>query len=141
MPRVVARGRGGGYTHEVEVDDEHSLVVDEPEDSGGANEGPSPTRVLAAALAACTAITVEMYAARKEWDVGAVEVEVDMSYDERGVPNDFTVSLRVADGLDSEQLERLRVIAGKCPVHRALASETHVTITDRIESLGSTQAA
>jgi putative redox protein len=136
MARIIARRRAG-YTHDVEVDGEHAMVFDEPEATGGANQGPSPTRVLGAALAACTAITVEMYAAHKEWEVGDVEVGVDMGYDDRGVPNDFTVSLRVADGLDSEQLERLRVIAGKCPVHRALASETHVSITDRIESLPS----
>jgi putative redox protein len=140
MPKAVARRRER-YTHDVEIDGEHSLVFDEPEATGGANEGPSPTRVLAASLAACTAITVEMYAAHKEWEIGDVEVDVDMSYDDRGVPDDFTVSLRVADGLDDEQLERLRVIAGKCPVHRALASETNVTITDRIESMPSGSAA
>jgi putative redox protein len=134
MPKASARRRQG-YIHDVEVDGGHSVVFDEPEASGGTNEGPSPTRMLAAALAACTAITVEMYAGRKGWEVGGVEVEVDMGYDERGVPNDFTVSLGVADGLDSEQLERLLAIAGKCPVHRALASETHVSITDRIAPL------
>ena len=134
MPKAVAHRRQG-YTHDVEIDGEHRVVFDEPEAAGGANEGPSPTRMVAAALAACTAITVEMYAARKEWEVGDVQVEVEMGYDERGVPNDFTVSLRVAGGLDPEQLERLRVIAGKCPVHRALASETRVSITDRIEPL------
>ena len=134
MPRAVARRRGG-YTHEVEIDGEHTLIADEPEATGGLNRGPSPTRMLAAALAACTAITIEMYAKRKEWEVGAVEVDVEMSYDDRGVPDEFVVTLNLEGGLTEEQLERLRVIAGKCPVHRTLAAETSVSITDRIAPL------
>jgi putative redox protein len=132
MPRAVARRREG-YAHDVEIDGEHRLVIDEPADSGGANEGPSPTRVLAASLAACTAITVEMYAGRKGWELGAVEVVVEMSYDEKGTPSAFEVLLKVPEPLEPEQQDRLLVIAGKCPVHRALASETEVVVSDRIE--------
>ena len=128
--RATARRREG-YTHDVEVDG-HSIVVDEPEASGGANLGPSPTRLVAAALASCTAITIEMYADRKGWELGDVVVDTDVSYD-GPVPTGFTVTLRVECSLDDEQLERLRVVAGKCPVHRALASETPVTIEDRVE--------
>jgi putative redox protein len=128
--RATARRREG-YTHDVEVDGHH-LVIDEPEAAGGANEGPSPTRAGAAALAACTAITVEMYAERKGWTLGSVEVDVDMETQNSQIES-FTVTLRVECDLDDEQLERLRVIAGKCPVHRALASETPVEIEDRIE--------
>ena len=132
--RAVARRRAG-YTHDVEIEGGHTLVLDEPEDVGGADEGPSPTRLLAASLAACTAITVEMYADRKDWDVGNLEAIVDMEYGKASQPESFTVTLRIPDaqGLSSEQCERLRIIAGKCPVHRALAHETEVRITDRIE--------
>jgi putative redox protein len=134
MPRAVAR-RVDGYAHDVEIDDgEHTLRIDEPAESGGTDTGPRPTRVLAAALAACTAITVEMYADRKGWDVGKLQVEVETEY-EGPVPASFTVTLHLPGGLGEEQLERLRVIAGKCPVHKALASETEVTITDRIAPL------
>ena len=132
MARAVARRREG-FTHDVEIDGHHTLVLDEPADAGGADEGPSPTRTLAAALAACTAITVEMYAARKDWELGAVEVEVEMEY-ERSAPSGFTVTLRIPEPLSEEQRERLLTIAGKCPVHRALAAEVPVSITDRIES-------
>ncbi len=131
MVKVVARRRQG-FTHEVEIEGGHSLVIDEPPESGGADAGPSPTRVLAASLAACTAITLEMYADRKEWPVGEVEVEVGMEFT-GAVPTDFTVTLRLPKGLSPEQQERIRVIAGKCPVHRALATETQVEIRDRIE--------
>jgi putative redox protein len=133
MPRAVARRREG-YTHDVTIDDEHTLVVDEPAASGGANQGPSPTRTLAAALASCTAITVEMYAERKGWELGQVEVEVEMGYDEKRTPTTFEVLLRVPEPLDEEQQDRLVAIAGKCPVHRALTAETEVVVMDRIEA-------
>ncbi len=81
MVKVTARRRQG-FTHDVEVQGGHRMVIDEPEVSGGGNEGPSPTRTLAAALAACTAITIEMYADRKGWDVGALQVDVEMEYGE-----------------------------------------------------------
>jgi putative redox protein len=130
--KATARRREG-FTHDVEIEGGHTLVVDEPREQGGADAGPSPTRMLAAALASCTAITVEMYAARKGWELGAVEVEVDMGYDEKATPNSFDVTVRIPAPLDPEQEERVLVIAGKCPVHRALAAQTEVSIRDRIE--------
>ena len=133
MARALAT-RSTGYEHEVVIDDRHRLVVDEPESSGGHDAGPSPTRVLAASLAACTAVTIKIYAAQKEWEVGKLAVEVEMEY-EGPVPSEFTVTLRLPGGLTEEQLERLRTIAGKCPVHRALAAQTKVSITDRVAPL------
>ena len=132
--RVTARRRAG-YAHDVEIEGGHGLVIDEPEEDGGTNLGPSPTRTLAAALAACTAITIEMYADRKGWDLGDLEVEVDMEYGQPSVPKSFLVTLRLPGGLTEEQQERLRVIAGKCPVHRALSHETEITVQDRVAPL------
>ena len=132
MVRATARRRQG-YTHDVEIQGGHRLVIDEPEESGGANQGPSPTRTLAATLAACTAITMEMYAARKGWELGEVEVEVEMEYGQSAVPSSFVVILRLPKGLTEEQAEGLKVIAGKCPVHRALSHQTEVSIDDRVE--------
>lgn len=130
MVKVVARRRNG-YTHDVEIEGGHKLVIDEPVADGGADEGPSPTRTLGAALAACTAITTEMYAERKGWELGALEVEVEIAYD-GPAPSAFGVTLRCPGDLDDEQLDRLVLIAGKCPVHRALSRETTVTVTDHI---------
>ncbi|MGH2955125.1 MAG: OsmC family protein [Solirubrobacterales bacterium] len=130
--KAIARRRQG-FTHDVEIEGGHALVIDEPPESGGTDEGPPPTRVLAASLAACTAITVEMYAGRKGWELGAVEVEVEMGYDEKATPNTFEVTVRIPEPLDQEQQDRVLAIAGKCPVHRALARETEVSIRDRIE--------
>ena len=81
-------------------------------------------------LAACTAITIEMYADRKEWDVGDLEVEVDYELDPKGTSR-FDVVLKLPAALSDEQVDSLRVIAAKCPVHRVLMGE--VEITDRVE--------
>lgn len=132
MVKVTAR-RQEGFTHEVEVEGGHRIVIDEPREAGGADQGPSPTRTLAAALAACTAITTEMYAQRKGWGLGHVEVEVEMEYGPSNVPQSFVVTLHLPRALSEEQIERLREIATKCPVHRALSHERELTITDRIE--------
>lgn len=131
MPRVIARRREG-YTHDLEIEG-HTLVADEPESEGGANLGPSPTRLLAASLASCTAITVELYANRKGWDVGAVEVVVDMEYGQPSVPRSFLVTLKLPKELTEDQQQRLMVIAGKCPVHRVISHDVEVEVEDRIE--------
>jgi putative redox protein len=124
--KTVAR-RLEGFLHEVEIAGGHTLRVDEPVSAGGTDAGPSPTRVLAASLAACIAITLEMYAERKGWDVGRVEVEVETEY-EGPSPRSFAATVRLAEGLDREQRERLLTIARKCPVHRVLAAETPVAV-------------
>jgi putative redox protein len=72
-----------------------------------------------------------MYADRKGWDVGDLEVEVDYEFGEGEVPTRYDVILKLPEGLSDEQVERLRVVAGKCPVHRALIGE--VEITDVVE--------
>jgi putative redox protein len=131
--RAVAKRRDG-YTHDVELDSGHTLVIDEPVESGGRGLGPSPTRAAAAGLAACTAITCEMYADRKGWELGAVECEVDVVQGPASAFEEITVTLRVPAALDEDQRERLLRIAAKCPVHRALSGDTEVIIHDRIES-------
>jgi putative redox protein len=129
--RIVARRRQG-FAHDVEVDG-HTVRVDEPPEAGGEGSGPRPTTMLGASLAGCVAITVEMYAKRKGWDVGQVEVDVEMSY-EGVVPTDFEVGLKLPAHLDEEQRRRLLVIATKCPVHKVLAGEARVNVVERLES-------
>jgi putative redox protein len=127
--RATAR-RTDGFAHSVEVDG-HRLTVDEPQDAGGTNTGPSPTRLLTASLAACTSITVVMYADRKGWDIGDIEVTAELQGAPRGEPAHFDVNLKLPAALTDDQVERIKVIAGKCPVHRTLAGE--VEITDRVD--------
>jgi putative redox protein len=131
--KVVAR-RLQGFAHEIDIEGGHTIVVDEPADAGGTDAGPSPGRLLAASLASCTAVTMEMYAERKGWELDAIEVDVDGTYDGH-VPTAFSVTVRLPAGLSEDQRERLLVVASKCPVHKALTGETTVTISDRVEVL------
>ncbi len=131
--RVVARRREG-YVHDVEIEGgTHRLVVDEPVVAGGADAGPSPTRLVAAALASCIAITIEMYSKRKGWELGMVEVEVDVEYADF-TPSSFAATIGLPDGLSAAQRQRLLAIARKCPVHRVLAGETRVSVSERLET-------
>ena len=122
--------RISGFRHVVKVR-QHRLNCDEPVDQGGDDAAPSPQELLAASLASCTAVTMEMYAARKGWDLGAVEVECQYTPSERGCPTKFTLTLRVPSNLSDEQVQRLKVIATKCPVHRTLDGE--VMFDERVE--------
>ena len=122
-----------GYSNEIEVDGEHRLIVDEPADRGGTDTGPRATRLLAASLAGCIAITVEMYARRKGWEIGEIEVDVEMEYDGH-VPSRFAVGLKLPAELSEEQRKRLLTIATHCPVHKVLAGEATVSVSERLES-------
>src|SRR5690242_1257611 len=119
--RAVAKQREK-YTHDVKLGS-HQLVADEPTEQGGQDEGPSPQELLAASLASCTAITMEMYAKRKGWDVSGLEVDCDYAPAERGCATTFKLVMRMPAHLSEEQVERLQVIAAKCPVHRTLEGE------------------
>ena len=131
--KIVAR-RLEGFAHEVDLEGGHTLVVDEPVDRGGTDTGPRPTQLLAASLAGCTAITVEMYADRKGWDVGAIEVDVDVAYDGT-VPSTYAVALKLPRELSDDQRQRLLTVAAKCPVHKLLVGEATVTVAERLEVL------
>lgn len=132
--KVTEGNRSGGFAHEIDIEGGHTIVVDEPHDSGGTDTGPSPGRLLAASLASCTAVTMEIYAERKGWEIGAVEVDVDATYDGH-VPTAFEVTVRLPAGLGEEQRQRLLTVASKCPVHRVLTGEVTVSISDRVEVL------
>lgn len=120
------------FQHDIRIRDHH-LSADEPEESGGDDAYPSPQELLAASLASCTAVTMEMYAKRKGWEISGLEVEADFTPADRGCPTRFSLVLRLPAGLTDEQVERLRVIAAKCPVHRTLDGE--VMFTERVEQL------
>lgn len=122
--------RTGSYKQVVKVRD-HQLTADEPTEAGGEDAGPSPQELLAASLASCTAITMEMYAQRKGWDIGGVEVECNYSPAERGCPTRFDLTLRIPSDVPDDVVAKLKVIAAKCPVHRTLDGE--VMFAERVE--------
>jgi putative redox protein len=111
-----------GYKHTVSVR-KHEVTVDEEESDGGGDEGPNPQEMLAVSLASCTAITIEMYAKRKGWEIGDVDVDVDYEPAQRGSPTKFTMVVHLPKELPEDQRERLMQIAAKCPVHRTLEGE------------------
>jgi putative redox protein len=127
--RAVARQREK-YTHDIKMGS-HALVADEPSDHGGLDEGPNPQELLAASLASCTAITMEMYAKRKGWDTSGLEVDCRYTPADRGCVTKFELIMRMPPHLSEEQVERLRVIAAKCPIHRVLEGE--VAFEERVE--------
>ena len=102
MKATARRDADGTYKHTVQVR-EHQLTVDEPVEKGGDDTAPSPQELLAVSLASCTAITMEMYAARKGWELGPVEVDVQYKGAERGCPTKFELVLRLPDDLPEEQ--------------------------------------
>ena len=120
--RAIARRENGTLRHDVKIR-RHVVVADEPEDHGGDDSGPSPLELLAASLASCTAVTMEMYAQRKGWQIGEVVVDVGYEPAQRGSPTRFTLDIRMPKELPDDQRERLLQIAAKCPVHRTLEGE------------------
>ncbi|TMK66903.1 MAG: OsmC family protein [Actinobacteria bacterium] len=120
--RATARRENGTLKHDVAIR-EHMVVADEPEENGGDDSGPSPQELLAASLASCTAITIEMYAKRKRWEIGDVAVDVNYEPAQRGSPTKFRMVVSLPKELPEDQRERLMQIAAKCPVHRALEGE------------------
>jgi putative redox protein len=127
---VVAR-RIAGFSHEVDLGDGRKIVVDEPADDGGTDTGPRPTQLLASSLAGCTAITIELYAERKGWELPSLEVTVDMVSAADRTPTSFAVEVALPTNLDDEQRRKLMVIAEKCPVHKLLEHGAEVTVAER----------
>jgi putative redox protein len=105
----------------------HTLVADEPPAFGGADAGPAPYQLLLASLAACTAITLRMYADRKGWELGAIHVDLVMTRE-----NDVETiarSIHVSPALTDEQRTRLAEIAQKTPVTKTLLRSTQIPTT------------
>lgn len=120
------------FTTNIKAGD-HYLTADEPKTVQGNNFGPTPYELVASGLAACTAMTIKMYANHKKWPLEDVEVHVSYRKDhaedsihqeDRGAKIDiFDREIKLTGNLDTAQQERMLEIANKCPVHKTLHSE------------------
>ena len=128
--RVTARTAAGALRTDI-LARGHSLIADEPTALGGANLGPTPYDLLAAALGACTTMTLRMYADRKKWPLEEAVVRIEHSRiharDEERCEEGGDARLdqlerevTLVGDLDASQRARLLEIAGRCPVHRTL---------------------
>lgn len=104
----------------------NSIIVDEPEEKGGLDLGFHPQQLLAASLASCTAITLKMYTDRKEWDIGSIDVEVDIEQSEDKKETKFIRKISYQGNLDDKQKGRIEAIANACPIHKILLSQVAV---------------
>lgn len=138
--RVVVRTGEAKYTTEMRAGT-HFLLADEPASVGGDDLGPTPYDLLMMALGACTGMTLRMYADHKKWALREVKVHLahykDYAHDsgnteDKGTKIDHIERVLELDGdLDDEQRARLVEIADRCPVHKTLHSDIHISTTLR----------
>lgn len=124
--------KGEGRLQHVITIGKHRLLTDVSAQHGGDDSGPEPHDLLAAALGACTAITLKMYAQRKQMDLQDIDVRI--SHGQDGDAYVFTRRLQYFGNLSEADTTRLTEIADKCPVHRTLLGQvriiTHVTAAE-----------
>ncbi|MDD2046704.1 OsmC family protein [Pseudomonas putida] len=98
-------------------------LADENQALGGRDAGPNPHQLLLSALGACTAITLSMYARRKEWPLQHVHVQLDIVKEDKTTPVSTEIKrvIELHGDLDAAQRERLLGVANACPVHKLLS--------------------
>jgi putative redox protein len=133
---VLVLESGEGLLKQYLLDGRHRLVADEPVQAGGADAGPNPYELLLMSLGACTAMTLRLYARRKQWPLERVAVRLSHSRihaedcaeceTKTGFIDRIEREIELKGPLDAEQRGRLMEIADRCPVHRTLTSEVNV---------------
>jgi putative redox protein len=119
----------GTLRQDVLIDGRHHLTTEAAEHVGGEGTAPAPHELFPAALAACVAMTLTIYARTKEWDLGTVTVAVD--YDHESTPRRFDIDVHFTAELNKEQLARLSKVAAACPVRRSI--ESGMEFDERLE--------
>ena len=106
----------------------HFVVIDEPVDLGGDDNAPTPVEYLLTAIGSCVAITLRMYAQRKQWDLGKINVDVYQKEEltQEGVKKSIVEEIHFEKETTKEQQEKLLEIAGKCPVAKLVKNQTKI---------------
>ncbi len=106
----------------------HTLIADEPKEEGGSDTGFAPYELLLASLGSCTAITLRMYANRKEWDLQQIDVKlnIEQTSTKEGKHTVFHRDIKLKGNLDDKQKERLLAIAKQCPVAKMLNGQIEI---------------
>ncbi|OON69790.1 OsmC family protein [Hymenobacter sp. CRA2] len=126
MPIVTGHLGTDRFVTDLTTDSGHALLADEPLAQGGENMGPSPGELLAAALSACTCITVRMYANRKGWPLLAVDAQITFERADDHVVRHLDRVVTFRGELTPEQRQRLLQVANACPVHKALTASVTI---------------
>jgi putative redox protein len=101
----------------------HFIYSDEPGDVGGTDEGMSPAALLLASLGSCTAITLRMYADRKNFNLDYIKIKLEICKEEEiNAGTTITRKIEFTGALTEEERKRLMVIADKCPIHKILSN-------------------
>jgi putative redox protein len=103
-----------------------TFLSDEPAAVGGLSSGPDPFDLAAAALGACTVMTMRLYARHKAWNVPELSVSVRHVKPAAGARDRFERTIRLDPALDADRQARLLAIADRCPVHRMLTGGAEV---------------
>lgn len=119
---------------------DHELITDEPVESGGNDEGPTPTQLAISSLGACIAMTLKIYLDHKKWEFESIDCELNFTIerieDINSLPEDeqkyvirgqlrrIRNRITLKANFDEEQVRRVKIIAGKCPVHKLMAGST-----------------
>ena len=113
-----------GYTFDITTG-KFTVKVDVPETLGGKDQAPDPHRYLEVALAGCTAITVQMYAKRRNIPLEYTDVKIKILSE--GAKNEILREVHFVGDLTEEQKTTLLSIAEKCPIHKLLSAGALIT--------------
>lgn len=124
MSTVKVSSTSDRFRQDININNKFQLTADEPTDLGGTDMGACPIDLVLAGLGSCKAITLQMYAERKGWELENVEIDIDQQQVNRQYQ--ISVRLHLLGNLSLDQKQRLLIIADKCPVHKLLKSSMQI---------------
>lgn len=134
MNKVVVKSQAEQqYKQEIQAG-KFTLLADAPAEVGGNDLAPDPHDLLLSSLGACTSITMQMFAKRRGWDLKEVSIELgEEKVDDPALPgkqmSKITREIAIKGDLTAEQIDGLRAVADKCPIHKLLTGSKEVVTT------------